>query len=195
MCKIANIITTDYFENNQLYNVVKNIDSIIPNIPTLIIGWDLAKSLFPDASILEWKINDSFYWTFAKRKRRNRFENDILKFKEIAIDTILKKVNYQFMDVLTMENIEKKDFFSLLKDDSSKISILKDDMIFILYLKTNTIYGISLKDIDYKGNNRKIFLKQLYSNKSIKIIDNITLPYDIMQKIKDNLYILPCFFI
>lgn len=195
MCKIANIITTDYFENNELYNVVKNIDSIIPNIPTLIIGWDLTKSLFPDASILEWKINDSFYWTFAKRKRRNRFENDILKFKEIAIDTILKKVNYQFMDVLTMENIEKKDFFLLLKDESSKISILKDDMIFILYLKTNTIYGISLKDIDYKGNNRKIFLKQLYSNKSIKIIDNITLPYDIMQKIKDNLYILPCFFI
>ena len=70
MRKIGNILTTEKYDDDPLFNVVNDINKIDASLPTLIIGWEKAKEIFPDASILDWKINDKWFWTFGKRKRR-----------------------------------------------------------------------------------------------------------------------------
>ena len=190
MRKIGNILTTEKYDEDPLFNVVDSIDKIDKSLPTLIIGWEKTKELFPDASILDWEINDKWFWTFGKRKRRNRFIEDNIKFKNMILDDINKSINYEFMDILTMSKEEKKVFIKLLKDDKDKVAYLKDNMIFILY-NDIIVYGVSLTDIDYKGDNRKDFLRCIYNIPTMKVLSNVEIPHSIFNKIKTSYYIIP----
>ena len=42
---LGNIVTDGNVENSKLYNVVKDLDNIIEDIPTLIVGYKKVKSL------------------------------------------------------------------------------------------------------------------------------------------------------
>ena len=190
MCKLGNILTTEKYDDDPLFNVVDNINNIDKSLPTLIIGWEKAKEIFPEACILEWQINEKWFWTFGKRKRRNRFIEDTLRFKEMLINELIKELDYEFMDILTMTTDEKKLFMNLLKDNKKKSVVLKDNMVFILY-DNNKVYGVSLNDIKYKGNNTKIFIKQLYNNPSVEMLTNIDIPHSIYSKVRNAYYILP----
>ena len=189
---IANILTKERFDNIEYFNIVNDTNKIIESLPTLIIGWELAKSLFSDASILDWQINDKWYWTFGRKVRRNRYETDIFRFKKMIFENIIKNISYEFMDVLTMTKDEKQSFFNYIKDETKKNVIIKNDMVFILYENKNKVYGVSLRDIDYKGDDRKKFLKTLYKNKNINVItEKIDIPYETRNIIMNNQYILP----
>ena len=191
MQKIGNILTKEKFnDDDELYNIINDINNINNSLPTLIINWEYAKELYPESSILEWEINENTYWTFSKRKRRNRYEEDIKRFKELCINILIKNIKYEFMDILTMSCNEKKSFISLLKDDKYKSCVLKNDMVFILYDK-KIVYGVSLRDIDYKGDDRKKFLKQLYQNKMVEVIEKPQISYEMVNLLKNNEYILP----
>ena len=39
-------------------------------LPTLIVGWERVKKLYPKASILKKKIKDNLYWTFSPTEKR-----------------------------------------------------------------------------------------------------------------------------
>ena len=55
---IANIITNSKIDVCEYINVAKNINDVDLQIPTLIIGWGNVKDLYPNANILEKKINE-----------------------------------------------------------------------------------------------------------------------------------------
>lgn len=66
---IGNIITNSSIETSKFFNVVSDLKNIDISIPTLIIGWDNVKKLYPEQNILNNKINENISWTFSKREK------------------------------------------------------------------------------------------------------------------------------
>lgn len=189
---IANILTETKFEDNGFYNVVKSKDDIVEGIPTLIIGWGFAHTLYPEAKILEWEIKDNIYWTFGKRERRSQMEKDILKFKKVAMNKLIKSVKYKFFNVLTEEKGDKVTFFNSIKEPSEKHIYIANDLMYIYYDGTKEVIGVSLRDIEYGGGDKKKFFSVIYQNPYIKVIkDKEDISFEMKYSLKNNLYVIP----
>jgi hypothetical protein len=191
---LANVLTDNraFFNGNVLYNVVKTESELIEGIPTLIVGWDKVKTLYPDASILEWKINDLVYWTYGRRVKREKFEEDVDKFKKIVFDRVSKSVTYEFFSVLTANTEEKKAFYSFLKDSEPKYMLLKNNMVYIYNVKNNKTIGINLSDIDYEGGDRTKLLRNLFNNSNITTVkEQDYISSETRELVNNKRYIIP----
>lgn len=188
--KIANIYTTTKLDN-ELYNVTDKTESLIEGIPTLIIGWNNVKRLFPNADILTWKINENTYWTFGKRERRNEYEDRLDKFLELSIERLDRSVVYRFINLLTATKEEKNALFGKLTNDSVKSVLKYYDMLYLTEEDYNVVYGISLRDIDYEGKDRNCVIDLAKKNKSITYIeeDECGVCNDIISKMKNKVYL------
>ena len=194
MCYLANVLTDSkaFFNRNVLYNVVKTKEELIPNIPTLIVGWDKVKELYPETSILEWKINDLTYWTYGRRVKRDKFEEDVEKFKKIVFDRVSKSVFYRFFSVLTSSVDEKKEFYSFLNNSEKKFVLLKNNMLYIYTVSSNTTVGVNLADIDYEGGNRSKLLAKLFNNPNVVIVkEQDYISSETRDLINNKKYIIP----
>lgn len=168
---IANILTDKQFNNNELYNVVDDKDKLIDGIPTLVIGWGYTKKMYPDASILKWSIDRNVYWTYGKREKRSRYEENIAKFRELAITRFIKSVRYKFYNLLTISDIEKEYIISLFIKDNGSIVYINYDMVYVLDSDENIVIGFSLRDLDYIGKDRKKIFSMIFKNKNNVIVD------------------------
>ena len=75
---IGRIITKNKLESSTLFDITSSLKKVNDDIPTLIIGWNNAKTIYGDnLDILDKKISKNLYWTFSKREKRNDYENDI----------------------------------------------------------------------------------------------------------------------
>jgi hypothetical protein len=189
---IANILTDKTFIDNELYNVVSSKDKLISGIPTLVIGWEYTKKLYANANILEWSIDRDTYWTYGKREKRNKYEENIINFKKLALTRFIKSVKYIYYSIITISNDEREYILKLLsKDDGSYIYIC-NDIIYVLDNENNTVIGFSLKEIDYIGKDRKNIFHLIYKNTKNVIIDlKDTLSYDAISMINGYNYVIP----
>ena len=92
---LGNIVSEVDIKVDGLFFVTNNIENVIKDIPTLIIGWDLTKRLFSEKtklSILEKQIDKNLFWTFTKKERRIDFEIDFKNFIEKTIITSDKTI-------------------------------------------------------------------------------------------------------
>lgn len=194
--KIANIYTTSKFEN-ELYNVTDKKENLLPNIPTLIIGWQNAKKLYPGADILNWKISDDVYWTFGKRERRNEYEEKLDSFLELAVTALDKTTVYRFVNLLSESNDIKRALLSKISSDSQKAALKYYDMLYITEADYNVVYGISLRDIDYEGKDRNCVLKLVKENPNIEYIeeDECSVCNDIISIMKNKVYLATRIFV
>ena len=87
---LGNILTNRKFEDCEFYNVVDKKEDLIINIPTLVIGWEFTKTLYPNANIISWEIENDIYWTFNNRERRQSYEEIIVKFKKLVVNRFIK---------------------------------------------------------------------------------------------------------
>lgn len=189
---IGNIFTSVRLDNVDYYNVVDDKEKLIDGIPTLIIGWSSVKSLYPNADIMDWKIDNNTYWTFGKRERREKMELDIPKFKKLTRDCLTKKIRYMFFNILTEKNENKERLYNSLKDSDKKTVYIDENMVYILYDSKNKVIGISLRDIEYIGGNIDKLLSVIKSNDSIKFLDNSCISVKKLKYLfKNNLYIIP----
>jgi hypothetical protein len=94
--KIGNILT------NSLYvpDYLNNVSFVEEGVPTIIVGWKTAKELYPDMSLRDWKISDNIYWTMDSQDDKMKMESDLLRFKSICLDTIIKKYQFTYIDLL-----------------------------------------------------------------------------------------------
>lgn len=192
MCFLANILTTETFEDPQFFNVVKNKEDLVPGLPTLIVGWETVKEMYPEASILSWKIDENTYWVHKKRVKRQSNEEGIRKFRNIVFNGLVNAVKYEYFNVLLEEKPEKKKFFVFLKDETPKTVLITDKMVYIYSHPQKKCYGISLADIDYEGGNKKWLIKELFSNESVNVVnekDFIT--YETKIILKNCKYLIP----
>lgn len=194
MCYLANVLSDSkaFFKGNVLYNVVKTKEELIPNIPTLIVGWDKVKELYPDASILDWKINDLTYWTYGRRVKRDKFEEDVDKFKKLVFDKVSKEVKYDFFSVLTSTKEEKKVVFDFIKSDGEKYVLLKQNMLYIYSKVSDRTIGINLADIEYEGGNKSKLLSNIFNNPNITVVkEQDYISSDTRELINNKKYIIP----
>ena len=106
MITVGNIITKESItgipNNFDIHETVLTTDT-----PNLIIGWELTKTLCPEASILRKKIKDNLYWTFSPTEKRSVFENDLKKY----IDKSYKDC----IDLIELKDNKNYDFSKTLK--------------------------------------------------------------------------------
>lgn len=166
---IANILTEKPINNTELYNVVNCKENLIDNIPTLVIGWEYTKKMFPEANILNWEIDRNTYWTYGKREKRNKYEENMEKFRQLAMLRFIKSVKYKYVNLLISEKEEKDYIISLIKEKNTYIYIA-NDIVYLLDKINDLVIGFSLRDIDYLKKDRKKILSKIYNNKE-NIID------------------------
>lgn len=189
---IANILTDGLVDNDGLYNVVNDKENLIPGLPTLIIGFTKMRSLYPGASIIEWKITDDIYWTWGSRERRQAQEKDLIRFRKLAISRFIKSLKYVFLSVFTASKDTLDKFISSLSDERKKCIFVAKDVVYIYYEGNNNIIGVSLVDMDYIGFDRKILFRALYAGKNnvfIKKQDEI--PFKLRNEFRNEVYVLP----
>jgi hypothetical protein len=190
---IANILTDEPFSEAELYNVVQDRDSLISDIPTLIVGWEKTKELYPDASIIEWKVDENVYWTYGKYERRDKYEVNVNKFQDLAFKKYVDSVNYVFYDVILEGEERFTKFIELLLCNVQKTVYITGDMMYIYIDYTKKVVGVSLRDCDYLGETyKKRIFSAIYNNPSVILLkNNDAISKEIRFKTRGRAYILP----
>lgn len=191
---IANILTNKPFEDSELYNVTGDSDSLIEGIPTLIVGWEYTKNVRPDANILTWEIDKDTYWTFGKREKRNRYEDCVKKFRELAIKRLIESVKYRYINLLTVDEEEKRAYMGMIRGEKTMYVYICNDMVYVYDDDTREVTGISLRDIIYAGKNPKAILSEIYhgGNKIIDIKGKFS--WETKLALRSHAYVYPCLF-
>ena len=190
---IANILTEEPFAEAELYNVVRDNDSLVPDIPTLIVGWDKTKELYPDASIIEWKVTDNVYWTYGKYERRDKYEVNVKKFQDLVFKKFIESLEYVFFDVLVSNPSRFDSFIASLGDGATKTIYVSGDMMYVYYDKRHKIVGLSLRDCDYVDETyKKRIFSAIYNNQSVNLLkNNDAISKEVRFKARGRAYILP----
>lgn len=197
MRKIANILTNRKFtEDSTFYNVVSSVDALMPNIPTLVIGWELTKTLYPNANIVDWKIDDDTYFTFGNREKRSIYNERLKEFKKIAIDRFMKSIKYVFINIITADKTEKGDFLrKVVNNTMAKKIYAEGDMLYVYIPFEETVYGVNVYDISYSGKDADNFCDMIYGGTNcesvnVKVGENVS--YGIKSDFKKCKYLIPC---
>jgi hypothetical protein len=192
---IANILTDKKLVFDNLYNVVNNKEDLISDIPTLVIGWEYTKNIFPEANILDWEIKRNFYWTYGSREKRNRYEENLIKFKELAVKQFVKSVKYTYINMLTASNEDKQYIMNLIDNVGTTI-YSTNDMVYLMDTIENRVIGFSLRDIDYIGKDRKKIFTKIYHNPNNNLISlsNDNISWDMRNVLRNYNYVIPFLF-
>ena len=190
---IANILTDEPFNEGELYNVVRGKEELVPDIPTLIIGWERTKTEYPDASIIEWKVADNVYWTYGKYERRDKYEVNVKKFQDLSFKKFVESLEYVFYDVLLTPPERFESFLASLGSDNQKTIYVTGDMMYLYYNGTNKVVGLSLRDCDYLNEfTKKRIFSSVYNSNTVNLLkNNDEISKEIRFKAKGRAYILP----
>ena len=195
MQKIGNIVTQGNKNiYNQLFNVVKSLSEIDNDLPTLIIGWDLAKQNIKNINILKKKY-DNINWTFTKRERKCDNDVDVVKFYEECLINEMNKIKFIHINLLTYNYSKIKKIIKYLNNNNIKkyIFFTKDSNYMFIYSEEyKTVFGLSLTFCEYINISKKK-IWQIIKNKEI-ITDTKFIDSDIRRIIGSNThYILPLY--
>jgi hypothetical protein len=184
---IANIITHSKLDVSNFFNVTCDFYSVDTNLPTIIIGWNNVKELFPEQDILTKKISDTISWTFSKREKRHQYEKDIDVFIKGVISSLDDKINYKFFNYILSTQQKRERFISYI--NKGECSIYHNSRFLYVYCHTDNItLGISLRDLFYVGVDAKSFVKLLNVNGNNIITDNLNfLDNQSLGLLKDNI--------
>lgn len=168
-----------------MFKNVDNIENI--DLPTLIVGWNKVKKLYPKQKITNKKINDIIFWTFSEKEKRTENINDTQKFKKYCIDKIDSKYKYYFLNPfeLTFGNI--KNLISRI-DKSNSEKVYHFDRKHFFFLVENYIFGINM---DFMTNCKitENKLKKWLKSKNFKIIEDSSI-FNI-EEINNKKYLIP----
>ncbi len=159
---LSNIISTQHNDFEDFVNVVDDIEKIDKNLPTLIVGREMMRKLFPGHNILDKKIDDNLYWTYARRENRYDYEKDILEFYKITIQYIESKIRYYYFDIKTRPFKQIKKMVTFMNAPILKTIYHSEDMLFISF--DENVIGISLKDFRYLGITEEKVIEKVSKN-------------------------------
>ena len=159
MITVGNIITKESItgipNNFDIHETVLTTDT-----PNLIIGWELTKTLCPEASILRKKIKDNLYWTFSPTEKRSVFENDLKKYIDKSYKDYIKNIKFYNIDPIIYKINTIDELLSKLSIVAGGFTYLYVNKIVYVY-HSFIIYSIDLELLDFIGFDRKIILSTL----------------------------------
>jgi hypothetical protein len=186
---IGNIVTKSKLEVSSFFNVTSDFHSIDTSIPTLIVGWSEVKQLFPNQDILDQKIFDNVQWTFSKREKRYKYEQDIVDFTTKVINELNNKVKYCFFNYVLSPDDKRERFINYVKSGNCSI-YYNTRFLYVFNSVDLKIIGISLADLSYIGIDIEEFISSLVVNGNI-ICDNLKcIDHASYNLIKDNTKII-----
>lgn len=192
MKKIGNIFTKNKILDATWCNITDKRENLIKKVPTLVVGLENARKFSDNFNILDWKLDENTYWTFGKREQRNVYEKRMDDFLNICLNFQKKSIKYDFFNVLTKSNDEKRELFEKIRQSNSCICFLYNDMAYFYINNDNNIIGLSLRDIDYKGMDKNKFLMKLKSMDNVKIYTNkYDFPLPVRQFLINSTYVSP----
>lgn len=195
MRKIANILTKNLFNDKIFYNVVDNKNDLIDGIPVLCVGVELTKKNYPNFKILDMSIDDNTYWTYGPREKRNIYESRLKIFIQNAIEIFKSKIQYKYVNVVVNGTLSPD--FQLVnniifREGKKIVSFLFNGIVYV-YDNDKTVYGISLRELNYIGENVKMFLGNVYGNTTV-ITNKDSIPLDVRILFNGYDYLIPCLF-
>ena len=195
---IGNIVTTSKIDGMELFNIVPSTNDIIVGIPTLVVGWENLKtniknSPFKDAkpNIIDYEvIENTLYWTYGRKVRRDVYERDLVRFKNLCIKLVTKEITYSFFLITSTDR-----FRSLLNwingGDKKKTVYTVNDLSYIYMDGCKKVVGISLRDIEYIGEDKKEFFRNIYSNNNVTVISSEQVSMQVRSDFRNSTYIVP----
>ncbi len=170
MIVVGNIISKE-----KLTGISNNFNQIteIPvenRIPTIIIGWDLTKTLFPDTSILSKKVKENIYWTFSPTEKRSLFEDDLKKFIEKSYKDFVKDIKFYDIDPILFKVNNISEYLQKIKIVANGFAYLYVNKIVYVY-NNFTVYSIDLELLDFIGFDREMVLSLLKESTTFFEVD------------------------
>lgn len=157
ICKILPYSSDDLEFINVHYDnfALELIESISykeeQDLPTLIIGWNKVKEMFPEQSIDNPKISDNLFWTFSLTEKDGKNKTDIKMFFEFSIKKFFNK------NIITYDAIldgEIRDFFLNNINNKIRSFIYFHKNVCYIHNDSNT-YAISISSLEYIGKDYK----------------------------------------
>jgi hypothetical protein len=188
---IANIVTNSNITVDKYFNISNSLDNIIQDLPTLIIGWDIVKSINPDVDFIDKKLSDNIFWTFKKSERRDIYQEDLYNFITYCYKNLIKDIDYSFIDLITLTDSEIKESFNNIKKCKKSATYQYNDMIYVYC--DNTIYGIDLKLVKYLDYDVKKTIEKIKKNSFVFLSgDQILIEYkDIIESLDNEVKYVP----
>lgn len=173
-------------------NKCKSMDEIDKSLPTLIIGYKNAKKYIKDFNILKKSYHkQNLWWTFSKTERGVDFQDDIYKFSLEAIDNIIDKVEYQYVDYIdcSMEKT-KKILIYLTKSDDYKIAYIDNNNFLYVYSPHfKIVWGFSLGTMMFYGIKQSSIERNIRKFRNTQWVRNFTkIPTKVKRLIGDKIH-------
>ena len=188
---IGNIVSKSYVDKSGIFNVVKELNNIDKRFPTLIIGWDETKKYFPQANILEWRINDMIYWTHKKNIKRSRYEDDIKNYKNILIKYLISYIDFKSFNLFTASSEKINEMLSSFANKQKKYIYLTEKEIYAYYPNFKIVMGISLIEAEYINLSKETLLKSINVPNNKLLYNNSFIPSELKDKMSNKNYIVP----
>ena len=167
MIIVGNIISnegvTGIPQNFNVLTMEEYLNADGNDLPTLIIGWELAKTNFDKASILRKKISDGLYWTFNTSEKRGVFEDDLKKFIKRSYDDFVKGIKYFNIDPIMYKINSTEELIEKIKSLAGGFAYLYSDKVVYVYHNFN-LFSIDLEQIEFIGFDREKVLSILKKN-------------------------------
>lgn len=189
---IGNILTNGKEKYNELLNVTNKKEELLPNIPTLVIGFDFTKSNYNKVNVIDRCLEKDIYWTFGNRERRDRYESDLKWFIDMCVETFVKKLKYKYLNVLKEDNETIKNVIkSIFSNDS--FAFISFGMVYVYNKCNDNVIGISIRDIEYGGGDVKKFISKIYRKTTVVTVDD-SISYETKNILYKNAHIIPYVF-
>jgi len=156
--KVANIVFDGEINevNSKLVNFVSGVEN--DSLPTLIIGWSIAKGY--DVKITNHHIGENLWWTFSPLERRSIYLKDVSKFVGHAIKDLVRGIKYTNIDPIVQDLRTLKSMIAEIRGASDIYAYLLNERIIYIYAD-NMLYGIDLKVIDLICFKRESLIKKV----------------------------------
>jgi hypothetical protein len=191
--EIANIVCETKMDLGKEFNIVTSMDDIEhKEIPTLIIGFHIAKEkLGPELDMVERK-EGNVHWTFKKNEKRDLYTQDLNNFIQYAYIKAVDDLTYFYVDPFSLSLNNTKRIIEKIKSLGNIISYLHNDRMLYIYGE-NIVFGIDLKVIKFIGLDKSKLVEKLRNLSDVFLEgDEILIEYkNYMERLDEQVKFIP----
>lgn len=188
---LANIVTTSNKINFVLpVNKCKDMSCVDNDLPTLIIGYELAKKYIDNFNILvKYYPKQNVYWTFKRTERGIEYESDILSFYKTVITSFCERIKYNLIDFYKINLRTSIKLVGFAKSKDKKLIYNENNrFLYIFCEKYNMVFGFSLSTSNFFGISPQKIISLFKNNDSNTFISDFTvIPNDIKYIIGEKI--------
>lgn len=190
----ANIVSTsNRVDFGFKFNKCKSMEEIDKSLPTMVIGYKLAKETIKGFNILtKCYPEQNVRWTYLKTEKRTDYDKDLNAFQNNVIKDITNKVKYKLVDVIKLNTEEKEIIWKkFLSDNKKTIYDYYNKFLFVYVKEENIVYGLPLTTCRYLGKNTDKILNKMRKNENNTFIyDFNEIPAEIRKKLEADIHYL-----